>query len=137
MKWGPSVIVRPSLFGNLIGGMLLRWGSLPILSGGGWSGKVPWDRSKYPPDWEELAKRLKDEAGWCCRHCGHPHDPASGHTLTVHHLDLDPTNCEESNLLACCQKCHLSLQAKYRPGQAPLPGLDAPAWLEERRDNRG
>jgi hypothetical protein len=27
--------------------------------------------------------------------------------LTTMHLDQNPMNCEESNLLAACQKCHL------------------------------
>lgn len=92
---------------------------------------MTWDRSKYPDDWEEIAGRIKAEAGWCCRHCGHPHDPGSGHTLTVHHLDLDPSNCDDDNLLACCQKCHLHIQAVYWPGQRWLPGL-APAWVGRR-----
>jgi 5-methylcytosine-specific restriction endonuclease McrA len=69
-------------------------------------------RSAYPANWYEIAKHVKDDAGWCCVRCGHSHDPLAGFTLTVHHLDLDPQNCEWWNLAALCQRCHLRIQAK-------------------------
>lgn len=68
--------------------------------------------STYPSNWKEIATRLKDEANWRCIRCGHPHDTAAGYTLTVHHLDLDPSNCAWWNLVALCQRCHLTIQAK-------------------------
>jgi 5-methylcytosine-specific restriction endonuclease McrA len=93
---------------------------------------MTWDRSKYPDNWEEIATQVKEAAGWCCRHCGHPNSTVvPGRILTVHHWDLDPSNCDLDNLVALCQKCHLHLQAVYRPGQLWLPGL-APKWAEER-----
>ena len=64
----------------------------------------------YPREWPERAMAVKDLAGWRCQRCGHPHDPPSGHTLTVHHLDCDPGNLAEENLIALCQRCHLWLQ---------------------------
>lgn len=67
---------------------------------------------EYPPDWKEIAKAVKDKAGWRCVRCGRPHDPASGHTLTCHHLDMDPGNCRWWNIPALCQKCHLSIQSR-------------------------
>jgi|GEM_PF-1158174 len=84
--------------------------------------------SGYPSDWAEIARRVKERAGWRCEHCGHPHDPASGHTLTVHHLDGNPANCAEDNLVALCQRCHLHVQATFRPGQMILPGMTTPPW---------
>lgn len=69
-------------------------------------------KSDYPPNWDEIAARVKDEANWKCMRCGHPHDPANGYALTVHHLDLNPANCEWWNLPALCQRCHLVIQAK-------------------------
>lgn len=68
--------------------------------------------SAYPADWPAVARRVKDEAGWRCVRCGHPHDPGAGYCLTVHHLDMDPANSRWWNLAALCQKCHLSIQAK-------------------------
>ena len=91
---------------------------------------MPWKRERYPGDWNEIARQVKERAGWKCEHCGHPHDPATGHVLTVHHLDGNPENCAPENLVALCQRCHLSIQAKYRPGQLWL--FDAPEWALRR-----
>lgn len=68
--------------------------------------------SDYPANWSEISKAVKDAAGWKCVRCGHPHDRITGHVLTVHHLDLNPQNCEWWNIPALCQKCHLHIQAK-------------------------
>ena len=66
----------------------------------------------YPPDWGEIAGQIKAEAGHCCVRCGHPNDRESGHVLTVHHLDMDPSNVKWWNLPPLCQKCHLSVQGR-------------------------
>ena len=66
----------------------------------------------YPENWVEIAKAVKDTAGWKCVRCGHEHDPATGYTLTVHHLDLNPANCAWWNIPALCQRCHLKIQNK-------------------------
>lgn len=68
--------------------------------------------SDYPPNWQEIAMATKEQANWRCVRCGHPHEPATGYTLTVHHLDLSPANCRWWNLAALCQRCHLTIQAK-------------------------
>jgi len=68
--------------------------------------------SDYPANWKEIADRTKEEAGWKCVRCGHPHDTKTGYVLTVHHLDLNPSNCEWWNIPALCQRCHLHIQAK-------------------------
>ncbi len=66
----------------------------------------------YPADWPAIAQAIKDTAGWRCVRCGHPHEPAAGYTLTVHHLDLDPANCAWWNLPPLCQRCHLHVQGR-------------------------
>jgi 5-methylcytosine-specific restriction endonuclease McrA len=66
---------------------------------------------KYPEDWNEIARRVKDDADWKCIRCGRPHD-YPGHVLTVHHLDLNPSNNTWWNLAALCQGCHLHVQGK-------------------------
>ena len=69
---------------------------------------------QYPEGWPAFAKRLKDEAGWTCVRCQHPHDPASGHTLTVHHATMakDEPFAHWWAFWVLCQKCHLSIQAR-------------------------
>ena len=66
----------------------------------------------YPDDWKQIAKQVKDAAGWRCVRCGHPHDPKVGYCLTVHHLDGNKANCEWWNIPALCQRCYLQIQAK-------------------------
>jgi hypothetical protein len=68
--------------------------------------------SDYPVDWHVIAYKVKVDANWKCVRCGHIHDPQVGYCLTVHHLDLDPQNCEWWNCPALCQRCHLSIQGR-------------------------
>jgi len=72
-------------------------------------------RGQYPPDWKAIATAVKLAAHWTCVRCQHPHHVASGHVLTVHHLDGDKGNCRWWNLLPLCQRCHLSTQARVLP----------------------
>ena len=90
-----------------------------------WTQAPPHD---YPDHWDAIALAAKCRARWCCEHCGHYHSPATGHTLTVHHLDGDKRNCTPENLVALCQRCHLTLQALYRPGQIVMPFALTP-WM--------
>ena len=62
----------------------------------------------YPPNWDEIAKTIKDQADWHCENCYHPHDPPNGYMLGVHHLDGNKANCTYENLVALCQRCHLN-----------------------------
>jgi 5-methylcytosine-specific restriction endonuclease McrA len=73
---------------------------------------------EYPKEWKAIAKEVKDKACWRCIRCGHPHDPSTGHTLTVHHLDNDKSNIRWHNLTPLCQKCHLTIQGKVRMHRA-------------------
>lgn len=84
----------------------------------------PLHRGEYPPDWPLIAVAVKNAANWTCIRCGHAHDPdpAAGYILTVHHCDGDKANVKWWNLLALCQRCHLSVQARVNP--------DQPYWCE-------
>lgn len=84
---------------------------------------------EYPAEWVELAQAVKQEAGWRCVRCGHPHtspcDELCTHppgtklrVLTVHHLDGDKGNCRWWNLAPLCQVCHLQVQAKVVMAQS-------------------
>ena len=76
----------------------------------------------YPRDWPEIARVVKKAAAWRCIRCDHSHDIASGHVLTVHHLDGDKANCRWWNLAALCQRCHLYIQGTVK--------MDQPFFLE-------
>ncbi len=86
--------------------------------------------SGYSADWNEIAARIKSEAGWRCEQCGHPHAPEAGYTLTVHHIDGHPGHNARSNLVALCQRCHLAVQqaGAIQPGQLPLWPEMVPPW---------
>lgn len=48
--------------------------------------------------------------------------------LTVHHFDGDKSNCAWWNLLALCQRCHLTIQGRVDP-ETPY-FLEHSAWLK-------
>jgi hypothetical protein len=72
------------------------------------------DKSKYPPNWDEIALEIKEQAGWKCEKCGKqcrfPDDPFDTHkrTLTVAHINHVEMDCRSENLVALCAGCHLA-----------------------------
>lgn len=97
-------------------------------------------RGSYPPDWPAIAAGVKRAADCRCIRCGHPFSergrplpcragcdpsrgahrapapqPYGGTNYGVHHLDGDKANCRWWNLLALCNHCHLTVQAKLIP----------------------
>lgn len=81
----------------------------------------------YPPDWEAIARKVKEGAGWKCERCRVPHGNVPN-VLTVHHLDFNKWNCERWNLAALCQRCHLRIQARVVWYQETLDGVHS-EWL--------
>lgn len=80
---------------------------------------MPMDKARYPANWKAIALSVKENAGWRCEQCGmqcrKPGEPFDTHkrTLTVHHIDHTPENCELDNLIALCTKCHLKADAEH------------------------
>lgn len=96
---------------------------------------MPMDRSKYPPNWEQISRQIRfDRAGGKCEgspaypDCraehGKPH-PITGSivVLTTAHLGIDKEDgspgdkhdkmdCRPENLRAWCQRCHLAHDIK-------------------------
>lgn len=87
---------------------------------------MPFDRARYPDDWEAISLRirarsggrcegppgreLEDQSARCAARNGDPH-PITGSIVvltTAHVYDPDPMNCSDSNLFALCQRCHLN-----------------------------
>ena len=100
-------------------------------------------RGAYTAERPELHDRVRAEAGNRCVRCGHPNetvrqratcDAACTHPpdgklriLTVHHLDGDKANNRWWNLLALCQSCHLTIQARVIPERPWL--FDHSPWF--------
>ena len=83
------------------------------------------NRKRYPRDWSEISARIRFEraAGRCecVGECGHDHGgrcearhgephPVTGSkvVLTTSHRDHVPEHCDDGNLFAMCQRCHLA-----------------------------
>lgn len=104
-------------------------------------------RKDYPDNWDEIRKRAYAQAGWKCEHCNAEFVPGTTKAvyernrdgspliLTVHHLSGDTRDNSYNNLLVSCQRCHLSIQSKWSPGDVlPLAwNNQPPAWLTRRK----
>lgn len=87
----------------------------------------PENKGRYPADWKEISRRIRFERaqGRCefddpatgerceARH-GEPH-PVTGSkvVLTTAHLNHVPEDCDDGNLKAGCQRCHLRYDADH------------------------
>ncbi len=80
---------------------------------------MPMDKKRYPPNWKEIAFKVKEDVDWKCQNCGkqcrRPDEPFDTHkrTLTVAHLNHTPKDCRPENLKALCAPCHLKYDAKH------------------------
>lgn len=84
----------------------------------------PENRDRYPADWKEISRSIRARAGYRCE--GSPaypdcraengeRHPVTGSrvVLTVAHLDHTPENCDPANLMAMCQRCHLTYDREH------------------------
>lgn len=86
----------------------------------------PENKALYPPrqEWQRIRARILARARQACERCGvlnHTMHPVTGArvVLTIaHYPDPNPANCDDSNLLALCQKCHNTLDATMRARHA-------------------
>lgn len=91
----------------------------------------PENKARYPKDWPAISHRIRFERakgrceclGECGRgthagRCQNLHGKAaygseSRVVLTVAHLDHIPEHCEDNNLRAMCQACHLAYDREH------------------------
>jgi hypothetical protein len=87
--------------------------------------------ARYPVDWHEISRRIRfDRAGGRCEcagecgrgthegrcpnvHGGLAYGTGSVVVLTTAHLDHTPERCEDENLKAMCQGCHLHYDREH------------------------
>lgn len=56
---------------------------------------------RYPPDWNQISKRVKNKRGNMCEGCGR-----IGGELHVHHINGVKDDCSPLNLKVLCLSCH-------------------------------
>lgn len=86
---------------------------------------MPFDRSKYPPDWEARSRRIRERDGNRCQFCrveqGGGLPSGKRCVLTVAHLiDGGPLDCPDDDLAALCQPCHLRLDGPLHARNAAI-----------------
>ena len=95
----------------------------------------PENAARYPQDWENvIVPRIRVRSGnrcECTGHCGIAHGPTgterctaangmmhpvtrSTVVLTVMHLNHQPEDCRDENLLHGCQRCHNTYDMPHR-----------------------
>jgi 5-methylcytosine-specific restriction endonuclease McrA len=108
---------------------------------------MPMKRENYPDNWDEIRLQAYERAEWRCEHCNAEFIPGTTKAryarnrdgspliLTVHHLSGNTHDNSWENLLTCCQRCHLSIQGRWSPGDVlPISWLNIPPlWLERRK----
>lgn len=109
----------------------------------------PENKDRYPENWPEISKAIKERAGGQCEclgECGRrTHDgsrcpnvhgqPAYGTgstvVLTTAHLDHQPEHCDPANLRALCQACHNSYDAPHRAEtRRETKAAERASWME-------
>lgn len=95
----------------------------------------PENKTRYPKGWARISFRIRfvraagrcECTGQCGTHgperCGAVHGKAHPVTksrvvLSTAHLDHTPENCDDKNLLATCQRCHLAYDAPKHAANA-------------------
>lgn len=80
------------------------------------------NKCRYPSNWKQIRSQILERAGNRCEFCGIENysirENGSKVVLTIAHLDNVPENCDQNNLRALCQKCHLSYDAKLHAAHA-------------------
>jgi len=74
------------------------------------------DTWRYPLNWSAISRRIRERDGQRCRWCGAGitlFDPLTLRPiqLTAMHLDRDPSNNENWNLVCACRSCHVAYDA--------------------------
>lgn len=67
----------------------------------------------YPSNWPEISKSIRERNNWKCSKCKGDFSLRKSF-LDTHHIDTNPGNCEESNLIPLCKDCHAAEHDRYR-----------------------
>ena len=63
----------------------------------------------YPMGWANIAAKIRERDNYTCQMCG---CPENGKAHSVHHIDSNPKNCKEQNLITFCENpCHIKTKS--------------------------
>jgi 5-methylcytosine-specific restriction endonuclease McrA len=90
----------------------------------------PENKKRYPENWKEVRSRIQTRARDKCEWCGvvnyswinrisreiclQDEENTIRVVCTTAHLDHTPENCDDSNLVFLCQKCHNNYDIGHR-----------------------
>ncbi len=80
----------------------------------------PIGNGEYPDNWGDISKWMRKRIPYC-EFCG------STECLQVHHIDANPSNCIDNNLIVLCERCHKKIHSDF-----PL-SFEEERKLEERQ----
>jgi len=83
--------------------------------GGGWQGGKSFEI--YPQSFSKKLKRIiRKRDNHICRECG-IHQNKLKYKLDIHHIDYNKKNCNSTNLITLCRKCHTKTNFKRQNWQ--------------------
>lgn len=105
-------------------------------------------RGTYPRLWEMglIQANARKRANHRCEHCGTEFIEGTNLAVnrylrngnrmigTVHHINMNKSDCSMNNLVYLCQSCHYTIHLyDWTPGKyLPLAWLDVPNWIIKR-----
>lgn len=78
-----------------------------------------WDFGKYPENWEEISRGVKDRDNWTCQTCGRHRRQVN--RLIAHHILSNRLSGDSSpsNLITVCDWCHSQIHNHVRAKSPP------------------
>lgn len=77
--------------------------------------------NRYPENWPEISFAAKIRAKFTCQRCLEVSDPWNALSLHTHHVDMDKSNCDSTNLRVLCKPCHFQTHFENDPMWDPQP----------------
>jgi 5-methylcytosine-specific restriction endonuclease McrA len=72
-----------------------------------WRGGIQKRPYQYPPEWKHgYQEKIRERDGRVCAVCGKS-ESENRKKLSVHHVDYNKQNLDESNLISLCISCHV------------------------------
>lgn len=80
-------------------------------------------KDKYPIEFKRLRKSIRDRDNNKCVICGKTRADNNNQALSVHHIDYNKCNLEDSNLITLCLSCHAKTNYKREDWEIYLTDL--------------